>query len=155
MGGRSASAVTSSRDGGFLEFTGVINTAGGGFASCRTLNDELPLGIPPSAQALEVTASGDGRQYKVMLHTADSWAMRPVWAHDFLTEAGVRKTWRLPLADFVPTQQGRRLKAPAQLDVASVTGVGLGHSLYTADGRPNEHFGDGPFRLTVERLSFA
>eukprot|EP00415_Alexandrium_ostenfeldii_P004430 UN4430 len=81
--------------------------------------------------------------------------MKPVWAHDFLTEPEVRTTWRLPLKDFVPTRQGRPLKVSAELDLASVTGLGLSHSLYMADGRPNEHFGDGPFRLTVERMAFA
>jgi len=154
MGGRSASAVTAS-PAGHLQFVGVINTAGGGFASCRTLGDTEPLGIPKGAQTLEITATGDGRQYKVSLHTADSWAMKPVWAHDFRTEPGVRSTLSLALRDFVPGQQGQRLKNAAPLDLSAVTGLGLGHSLYTADGRPNEHFGDGPFSLTVERIAFS
>ena len=153
MGGRSTSSVTAK--GGDVTFSGVINTNGGGFASFRTLgarsagsDDEAPLGLPAECATVEVAATGDGRRYKVTLHVADSWAMSlPVWGADFVTRGG-RQTFRLPLRSFVPTRQGRVVKAPP-LSAAAVTGVGFSLSLYTADGKPNKEFGDGPFELTV------
>ena len=39
--------------------------------------------------------------------------------------------------------------ASAALDPVEVTGLGFGLSLYTADGKPNTNFGDGPFKLVV------
>ena len=137
------------------DVSGVINTNGGGFASFRTLgarsagsDDEAPLGLPAECATVEVAATGDGRRYKVTLHVADSWAMSlPVWGADFVTR-GRRQTFRLPLRSFVPTRQGRVVKAPP-LSPAAVTGVGFSLSLYTADGKPNKEFGDGPFELTV------
>ena len=35
------------------------------------------------------------------------------------------------------------------LDASKMTGIGFSLSLYTADGKPNPQFGDGPFRLEV------
>mmetsp|Transcript_30327 Transcript_30327/g.66367 ORF Transcript_30327/g.66367 Transcript_30327/m.66367 type:complete len:226 (+) Transcript_30327:29-706(+) len=151
MGGRSQSALDMSE--GKIKFAGVINTTGGGFSNCRTLGDSEPLGIPSTAKAMAVTAIGDGRQYKLTLHTADSWAMSvPAWAHDFWTNPpGQRQTFQLPLDKFVPSKQGRALQG-LTLDPSEVTGVGLSLSLKTMDGRPNPHFGDGPFSLTLEGL---
>ena len=59
-----------------------------------------------------------------------------------------RTTHRLRLSDFIPSSQGRVVKG-VTLDAAKVTGIGFSLSLYTADGKPNPKFGDGPFRLEV------
>ena len=144
MGGRSSSQLSCSSD---VEFTGTINTNGGGFASFRTLGDESPLGMPRNSAALLVDASGDGQNYKATLHTADSWSMSvPSWSQNF--RAGARQVHRLPLKAFLPSTRGRVMATDA-LDPAEVTGIGFALSLYTAEGKPNPHFGDGPFRLTV------
>ena len=45
MGGKSTSSLAVS--GRTLEFSGEINTNGGGFCSCRTLGDDAPLGRAP------------------------------------------------------------------------------------------------------------
>uniref|UniRef100_A0A7S3AS24 NADH:ubiquinone oxidoreductase intermediate-associated protein 30 domain-containing protein n=1 Tax=Haptolina ericina TaxID=156174 RepID=A0A7S3AS24_9EUKA len=149
MGGRSTSTVAANRDGS-VEFEGTINTNGGGFASFRTLGDEAPLGFSRNSVALVVDASGDGQSYKASLHTADSWSMSvPSWGHDF--QAGARRKHRLPLKGFLPSRQGRLIATPP-LDPAEVTGVGFALSLYTADGKPNPKFGDGPFRLTIHSI---
>ena len=114
-------AVASASSGG-LVFDGVINTNGGGFASCRTLGDEAPLGLAAgTSSVILVDATGDGQLHKLMLHTADSWQMStPSWAHDFLTSEK-RATYKLPLADFIPSKQGRPVSG-AQLDGSGVTG---------------------------------
>lgn len=134
---------------GSLVFSGSISTKGGGFANCRTLGDEAPLGLAPgTATALLVDATGDGQLYKVTLHTADSWSMSvPAWSHDFLTSRE-RATHRLRLRDFTPSRQGKPVPG-YELDAGQVTGVGFSLSLYTAGGKPNPNFGDGPFRLEI------
>ena len=149
MGGRSTSVLAPTAMGGLL-FTGLINTNGGGFASCRTLGDDKKLGLSGGRRtALLVDASGDGSLYKATLHTADSWEMgTPSWSHDFLATRE-RATYRLPLSAFIPSKQGRVVRRGAPLDASRVTGVGFSLSLYTADGRPNPQFGDGPFSLEV------
>ena len=144
MGGKSTSEIELSDRG--LIFTGTINTNGGGFASCRTLGDDAPLGLRDGS-TLHVDAAGDGQLYKVVLHTSDSWAMAvPSWSHDFI--AGKRTTHRLPLSAFIPSSQGRVMKGRT-LNAAEVTGIGFSLSLYTADGKANPKFGDGPFKLEV------
>merc|ERR1719464_1847367 len=107
-------------DAGTIEFNGVINSNGGGvinsngggFSNCRTLGDEEPLGFPAGVHSIEVTAVGDGRQYMLTLHTADSWAMSvPSWAQAFSTApSGRERTHRLKLKDFVPRKQGQLVK---------------------------------------------
>ena len=112
MGGKSTSSLAVS--GRTLEFSGDINTNGGGFCSCRTLGDDAPLGLPAAMSALLVDATGDGQRHKLTLHTADSWAMSvPTWAADFIP--GKRTTHRLPLASFVPSIRGRVLKVTLTL----------------------------------------
>ena len=152
MGGKSTSTLEATSFGSLL-FTGLINTNGGGFASCRTLGDEKPLGMSADSSALEIEASGDGQLHKVVLHLGDSWAMStPIFAHDFAPTAGFA-TYRLPLSDFIPSRQGRAVnREKHKLDASSVTGLGFSLSLYTADGRPNPQFGDGPFRLEVRSV---
>ena len=150
MGGRSSSQLAVGA-GGDVEFTGTINTNGGGFASFRTLGDDAPLGLPRRCVALIVDATGDGQSYKMSLYTSDSWDMAaPNWGHDFV--AGARARHTLPLTAFLPTRRGNPLVAAPPLDPAAVTGTGFGLSLYQADGQPNVKFGDGPFRLTIHRV---
>ena len=150
MGGRSSSQLAVGASGDVV-FTGTINTNGGGFASFRTLGDDSPLGLAPHCAALIVDATGDGQKYKFSLHTGDSWDMAsPSWGHDFV--AGARTQHILPLRAFSPTRRGNPLVAAPPLDPTAVTGLGFGLSLYSADGQPNEQFGDGPFRLTIHRV---
>jgi hypothetical protein len=153
MGGKSSSAITPANNG-FIEFAGVINTNGGGFSSCRTLGDDEPLGFPSDSRFIEVKATADSWQYKLTLHTADSWQMSvPAWTHDFRADsAGKQQTWRLRFKDFVPSKQGQPVTG-VKLDPSKITGVGINLSLYTMDGKPNPHFGDGPFKITLESLS--
>lgn len=152
MGGKSTSSLAVDARGGGLEFAGEINTNGGGFCSCRTLGDDVPLGLPATMAALLVDATGDGKRHKLTLHTADSWAMSvPTWAADFVPAPGKRATHRLPLACFVPSIRGRVLKG-LTLDPTVITGLGFSLSLYSADGEPNPQFGPGPFSLQAHSV---
>ena len=153
MGGRSTSIIEIVEDSGWfakskaLLFSGTINTNGGGFCSCRTLGDDVTLGLQ-NGSALLVDAVGDGQLHKLVLHTSDSWTMSvPSWSRDFIADKK-RTTHKLPLSEFIPSSQGRVVKGVA-LDASKVTGIGFSLSLYTADGKPNPQFGDGPFRLEV------
>jgi hypothetical protein len=149
MGGRSTSSLAV--DGKTLVFSGEINTNGGGFASFRSLGDEEPIGLPSSVHALIVDATGDGQRYKLVCHTADSWAMGvPSWSQDFVPTKRALHT--LPLSGFIPSKQGRVVSSLPPLDPSKVTGVGFALSLYTADGKPNEQFASGPFRLQVHGI---
>eukprot|EP00310_Coccolithus_braarudii_P012426 CAMPEP_0183353228 /NCGR_PEP_ID=MMETSP0164_2-20130417/33138_1 /TAXON_ID=221442 /ORGANISM="Coccolithus pelagicus ssp braarudi, Strain PLY182g" /LENGTH=192 /DNA_ID=CAMNT_0025525877 /DNA_START=147 /DNA_END=725 /DNA_ORIENTATION=+ len=147
MGGKSSSTLDLTK-GSALLFEGHINTNGGGFCSCRTLGDAAPIGLQDGS-ALLIDAAGDGQRHKMTLHTADSWSMRtPSWSHDF-EPSPQRSVHRLLLRDFIPSRQGGVIKGIAPLDGANVTGLGFSLSLYTADGKPNPRFGNGPFRLEI------
>lgn len=153
MGGRSSSSLEALRDGAIV-FRGRISTNGGGFASFRTLGDAEPLGLPPQTKALRVQATGDGQRYKATLHTADSWAMGvPSWSQDFVVK-GSRAQYELAISAFVPSRQGRVVTGAGPLDPTAVTGLGFSLSLYTADGKPNPEFGDGPFKLVIHKADF-
>lgn len=154
MGGRSTSQLRSGELEG-LVFNGTIRTEGGGFASCRTADGAL-RGLPLDTTGFNVETivpAGQTRKwtYKFTLHTADSWAMgTPVWAQDFTPPAGSGTAF-LPLADFVPSRQGRPAEG-AELSVAAVEGLGFSLSFLTADGKPAPGFGDGDFELEVRSI---
>lgn len=153
MGGKSTSSLAPGHLG-WLVFSGHISTDGGGFASCRSLGDDAPLGLPARTSALLVDATGDGQIFKSTLHTADSWQMRtPSWSCDMQTVKGERRTHRLPLSAFRPSRQGSVIRDAPPLDPASATGIGFSLSLYNSAGQPNSSFGPGPFELVVHGVS--
>lgn len=147
MGGRSSSALEARADRSLL-FSGTIDTNGGGFASCRTLGDDAPLGLVPRTRAIYVDAAGDGQRHKATLHTADSWSFRTSWAHDFVASKK-RTTHRLLLSDFKGSRGPRRVKGAPPVDPEAVTGLGFSLSLLSDSGEPNPDFGPGPFKLQV------
>mmetsp|Transcript_22534 Transcript_22534/g.24888 ORF Transcript_22534/g.24888 Transcript_22534/m.24888 type:complete len:241 (-) Transcript_22534:70-792(-) len=153
MGGKSLSELSVNNKAGSLVFKGEINTNGGGFASCRTLGDDEPLGFTTDSinNALKVKAKGDGQCYKLTLHTADSWKMgTPSWSYDFVPSSSV-ENYTLPISDFIASKQGRPMKDTV-IDPSHITGIGFSLSLYTADGKPNADFHDGPFQLEIESV---
>jgi NADH dehydrogenase [ubiquinone] 1 alpha subcomplex assembly factor 1 len=136
MGGQSHSALIPT-DGGTACFTGVVSLAdGGGFCSVRS-PDFAPL---PEATAVVLRVRGDGKTYKVCLHTR---YMLPGTSYraSFDTRPGEWQDVSLPLADFVLMRFGARAGiAPA--DPARVTAV----SLLIADRQ------DGPFALELAHV---
>lgn len=152
MGGKSTSQLQAGIDG-TLVFSGDISTDGGGFASMRT-GEDCRVSVPEGAKAVRVVAEGDGQMWKVNLGLSHGLMdSQPTWTHDFLTKKGVKETHILSLDAFTAQTRGRKV-AGAVLDLDAVMYVGLILSLVDQEGRPNTHFGDGPFRLVLHELEF-
>ncbi len=136
MGGQSRSALIPT-DGGTACFTGEVSLAnGGGFCSVRS-PDFPPV---PDATAVALRVRGDGKTYKVCLHTR---YMLPGTSYraNLDTRPGEWQDVSIPLADFVLMRFGARAGiAPA--DPARVTAV----SLLIADRQ------EGPFALELAHV---
>jgi NADH dehydrogenase [ubiquinone] 1 alpha subcomplex assembly factor 1 len=138
MGGRSTSTVTFG-DGG-LVFSGNISLDNnGGFASARGPLDPEIGRRAAGATSLHVRALGDGKTYVVKVETGQPWS----YIQRFTTEAGVRRTYDLPVGGFQSV--GRFLdpvpSAPP-LDPSAISRV----SIYILDKQ------EGPFRLIVTAI---
>ena len=138
MGGRSTSSVTFG-DGG-LVFSGTISLENnGGFASARGPVDPEIGRRAAGATSLQVRALGDGKTYVVKAETGQPWS----YIQRFSTEAGIRRTYDLPVAGFQSV--GRFLDPVADtppLDPSAITRV----SIYILDKQ------EGPFRLVVSAI---
>jgi len=140
MGGQSTSTVTAGNGG--LVFSGTISLENnGGFASARSPQDPDLGRRATGAKSLGVRALGDGKTYVLKVDTAG----RP-WSYiqRFNTEAGVWRTYDLPIGGFQPV--GMRLDpapdAPQTLDPSTISRV----SIYILDKQ------QGPFDLTVNAI---
>jgi hypothetical protein len=140
MGGRSTS-MAAFGDGGLI-FSGNISLENnGGFASARSPQDPEIGRRATGATSLGVRARGDGKTYLLKLDTAG----RP-WSYiqRFSTEAGVPRTYELPVGGFQAV--GMRLdpapEAPQTLDPSTISRVGI----YILDKQ------QGPFQLTVNAI---
>ena len=136
MGGRSHSGLVPT-DGGGACFAGVVTLEnGGGFCSVRS-PEFAPV---PDAAAVALRVRGDGKTYKVCLHTRH---MLPGTSYraSFVTRPGEWQDLHLPLSDFVLMRFGTRAGVmPA--DPARVTAV----SLLIADRQ------EGPFVLELSHV---
>lgn len=152
MGGHSASSVTVDGTGTFLNFSGVISTRDGGFASCATLTQ--PLGLPAAATGLNVTLSGNGELFQFSVRTsASAWA--PTWQADLPAkslEAGVLHSLLLPFSAFVASRFGQPVSG-AVLDPTAIVAVGLSLALLDTHHDPNPHFREGPFQLLLHGVA--
>lgn len=140
MGGLSTSRITFG-DGG-LVFSGNISLENnGGFASARSPQDPDIGRRATGAKSLGVRALGDGKTYLLKVGTAGQpWS----YIQRFPTEAGVQRSYELPIAGFEPV--GMRLdpapNAPQTLDPSSISEV----SVYILDKQ------QGPFELTISAI---
>ncbi len=143
MGGRSTSKVTYG-DGG-LVFSGTISLENnGGFASARSPEDPDIGRRATGATSIRLRAVGDGKTYVLKVGAAgQAWS----YIQRFPTEAGVQRTYELPVGAFQPV--GMRLdpapQAPATLDPSSISGV----SVYILDKQ------QGPFAITITGIDAA
>ena len=99
MGGQSETALSPSTCKDELDFSGQINTDGGGFCSVRAL---IEGGLPPDTAAIKVCYTGDGKTYKVTLSDGSKSAFgpsrrSPSWQKDLPTKDGVEDTAIIPL----------------------------------------------------------
>lgn len=140
MGGRSTSAVTFGNGG--LLFSGTLSLENnGGFASARSPQDPDIGRRATGATSLRVRAVGDGKTYVLKVgDTEQPWA----YIQRFTTEAGVARSYDLPVAGFQPV--GMRFdpapEAPPTLDPSRINQV----SLFILDKQ------QGPFALTVDGI---
>ena len=138
MGGRSTSTVAFG-DGG-LEFSGNISLDNnGGFASARGPVDPEIGRRATGATSLRVRALGDGKTYVLKVETGQPWS----YIQRFATEAGVRRTYDLPVGGFEPVGMFLDpVPSAAPLDPSTISRV----ALYILDKQ------EGPFQLVVSSI---
>jgi hypothetical protein len=155
MGGKSTSELSTDAEDR-LVFSGTINTDGGGFASMRT-NEACVIKVPSGATAIQLKVEGgDGYLWKVNLGMGHSLMdSNPTFSHDFLTnKKNEVSTHTLPLSGFMAQRRGQTLEGVTLEDSSKIKYVGLILSLVTQEGKPNPHFGGGPFRIVLHELEF-
>ena len=153
MGGKSTSELSTDSENR-LVFSGIINTDGGGFASMRT-SEACVVKVPSGATSVKLTVKGDGHLWKANLGLGHSLMdSNPTFSHDFLTKKDTVTTHNLPLTGFAAQRRGQTLDGVALEDPSKIQYVGLILSLVTQEGKPNPHFGDGPFRIVLHELEF-
>lgn len=135
MGGRSESGFVN--ENGQLQFSGVLNTNGGGFASLRSNRQAWDLS---KFSIVRLKVRGDGRTYKFRLFIDDD---RASYQSEFATAAEEWQIIELPIEAFYASWRGRRLDRPA-LVASEIAGMGL----ILADGI------DGRFDLTLAWIEF-
>ena len=143
MGGLSTSQVGFG-DGGMV-FSGTISLENnGGFASARGPQNPDIGRKAAGATALRIRALGDGKTYVLRVGTAGlPWS----YIQRFSTEAGVARSYDLPIAGFQAV--GMRLdpapNAPQTLDPSGISQV----SVYILDKQ------QGPFEITIGSIEAA
>ena len=136
-----------------LQFRGIINTSGGGFASCRGASDGGGTDwIPEHVTSFKVRVRGDGQRYKMTLQTVETVPQRTIFQQDFDTPDGQLVDLVLPLSRFSLASRGTPV-ASAPPVPTEIVGVGFMLSLLTSDGQPNPCFRDGPFVLDVHDIT--
>lgn len=140
MGGRSRSAATWSD--GALVFAGNLSLENnGGFASVLSPRSDPTGPRLAGATGLTLDATGDGRTYVVQLRSADRAG---AYIQRVTTEAGVARTYALPLSGFDPVNfMLQRDQAAPPLDPADVGQI----AIYLTDEQ------EGPFSLEVRRVA--
>ncbi|WP_349270345.1 hypothetical protein MPNTM1_01316 [Mycolicibacterium parafortuitum] len=137
MGGVSTSQVAFG-DGG-LVFSGTISLANnGGFASARSPQDPTLGRLAAGATSLRVRGQGDGKTYVLEAGIeGQPWS----YIQRFTTDAGVQRTYELPVTGFQPV--GMRFDpapdAPRTMDPSLINQI----SVYILDKQ------QGPFEITL------
>jgi hypothetical protein len=141
MGGKSTARIEFGNSG--VVFSGNISLENnGGFASARGPENPDIGRRATGATSLGVRAIGDGKTYLLKVGTAGQpWS----YIQRFTTEAGVQRSYQLPIEDFEAV--GMRLApapdAPQTLDPASISQV----AVYILDKQ------QGPFEITVSEIN--
>jgi hypothetical protein len=135
MGGLSQSQLRGN-DAGTAVFTGVVSLENnGGFASVRTLLEEVDLS---ECDGLAVRVRGDGKRYRLRLRNVDRFDGIAYQA-TFDTASDVWQVVEIPFASFLPTYRGRMPRDAPPLDISKIRQIGF----MIADKQ------EGGFRLEV------
>ena len=155
--------ISLTSEGDSLLFTGVINTNGGGFASCRSDKSVQRFFVPEGATQVVLSVRGDGLQYKLMLSDGSRGGPQsptPTYQLDFTPADIPFEEVSLPLSSFLPSFGGRPSARPSSplppLRKKAVTTQGFMLSLKTSSGEPNTSYKEEsfPFLLEVRHLRF-
>lgn len=148
MGGISASTTTwvETSGSGALLFSGRMTTEqNGGFTSTLGPADQRLGGLAAEANALGVTAIGDGRTYVLQLRAGTSGQER--WIARFTptsTSGGSGNLVAIPIESFAPVSRFLSPITPsAPLDPATIEQIGF----YLIDNQV------GNFRLAIEQIT--
>ena len=140
MGGLSQG--TRYHEDGYMVFTGVINTNGGGFSSLRAGLRPGPLA---GTKGLKLKIRSDGRAYRMTFRTSERWRGRSV-SYQASIPKTMQEDWSdvsVSFEDMTTSVFGRTVRA-APFDPSDVREIGI----ILADGR------DGTFRFEVTRMDF-
>lgn len=163
MGGQSETTHVSLPDeDGILNFSGIINTNGGGFCSIRTA---IPQQSKAQVQAVKITFRGDGKTYKLLLSDGKRggpFSGSPSWQADIRTKNNTWEEKVIPLHSLVPsfggTPYSKERAEKLSFDISEMKQMGLMLSLKLSNGdaNPVETFGKGtfPFSLQVKSIEF-
>lgn len=135
MGGRSLGSFTVANN--ILNFSGSINTNGGGFASIR---HEVDNNLFVGADRLRLSVRSDGREYSINLRDQSSAPARLAHRAPLGAKASDNfKTVEVLFSDLIPTFRGRVMQADA-----FKPNEALSLSVMLSDGV------DGPFALNIQ-----
>ena len=121
MGGISSSSMEVLPEG-IARFKGTVSLANnGGFASTRATLNSSPT---KSLRAVKLRVKGDGQTYSFRLRTNDRFD-DVSYKQDFVTDSSEWLEIELPLADFVPTWRGRRLRNVPPVTAPQIKQIGI------------------------------
>jgi hypothetical protein len=121
MGGLSQSQLRGN-DAGTAVFTGVVSLENnGGFASVRTLLEEVDLS---ECDGLAVRVRGDGKRYRLRLRNVDRFDGIAYQA-TFDTASDVWQVVEIPFASFLPTYRGHMPRDAPPLDISKIRQIGF------------------------------
>ena len=187
MGGKSETThktmnddVNDDDDVKLLDFTGTINTDGGGFCSIRaSLSDDddddddddnnNDCGFSPNAIGIKLKIIGDGKTYKFTMSNGNTggggggggpFSRSPSWQCDIPTrDDNIEQDIYIPFTKLHPAFGGRSSSKPSpeaislyKFDITTIREIGLMLSLRLSDGSPNpkETFGEGIFPFSLK-----
>ncbi|XP_078429247.1 NAD(P)-binding Rossmann-fold superfamily protein [Wolffia australiana] len=132
-------------------FKGSVSTANnGGFSSIRTKNFSASEDVS-AYDGLELRVKGDGRHYKLILRTRDGWdTLGYTWSFDTLD--GEWQTVKLPFSSLRPIFRARTVFDAPPFD-GKILSLQLMFSKFEYDGKLNPSFREGPFNLSLSRIS--
>ncbi|MFT4542834.1 MAG: NADH dehydrogenase [ubiquinone] 1 alpha subcomplex assembly factor 1 [Planctomycetota bacterium] len=104
-----------------LQFSGVLNTNGGGFASIRTRPTQLGL---EGMEGVHLRVKGGGRTYSARLQDSDGMRAASYRAEFETTKTGEWQDVWLPFRSFRASWRGRDLDRPP-IDPAEIQTIGI------------------------------
>ncbi|KAL3936219.1 MAG: hypothetical protein SGBAC_008417 [Bacillariaceae sp.] len=157
MGGKSSTEHGKVNEAGALEFSGTINTDGGGFCSIRT---ELPTKLPPNSTGVRIKYTGDGKTFKFTLSDGSHRYDTLSWQQDIPTkkESGDLEVLEVQYSDLIPAMGPRKAPSGIRFNRDLIKEITFMLSLQLSNGKPNpvSTFGKGvfPFALEIHSVEF-